>query len=413
MSATVTPSANFSQPSFRTRRGADGCEFSRGGEAESYCARIPRVSGNTYQVSMWVRADAGTTARAMLWVHDTNGGNSVQSSLFTPGTAWQQVTLNFTADNTNLMRIHLYFSAGSGTIYYDDVQVQMLNSVGDTSITTHKFTGDERDPETSFDHTQFRQYTSQLARWISPDPAGLAAVDPSNPQSWNRYSYVINDPINALDPLGLDLISYTNAAGQQIGWDYIIVTAPGGDIFFGVGFSDRPCPHLYDGGCSIGSPNGGDDNGTGRSHRNTSGNSSPSPTWAAIKTFFTPPSTGPGSCLAVFSNSVQGSAGSAARSLATNVQKYGAALASGLGGSSMTAAQGEEVLGAMVAGGQLSPAAGAVATNLVSGTAEVASAAAPYVVRAGGTFAVGLFDVALLKGVADELRAALKGQCKP
>jgi hypothetical protein len=96
-----------------------------------------------------------------------------------------------------------------------------------------------------------------------------------------------------------------------------------------------------------------------------------------------------------------------------NAQKYGAALASGLAGSGVTAAQAEEVVGAMVAGGQLSPAVGAVATNVISGTAPLAAAAAPYVVRAGGTLAVGLFDVALLKGVADELRAALKGQCKP
>src|SRR5260370_40651393 len=152
---------------------------------------------------MWVRADAGTTAQAMLWVHDTTGGNSVQSTLFTPDTAWQQVTLNFTADNTSLMRIHLYFSAGSGTVYYDDVQVQMLNPVGDTSITTHKFTGDERDSETSLDHTWFRQYSSSLGRWMHPDPAGLAAVDPTNPQSWNRYAYVLNSPMNLVDPTGL------------------------------------------------------------------------------------------------------------------------------------------------------------------------------------------------------------------
>jgi RHS repeat-associated protein len=77
-----------------------------------------------------------------------------------------------------------------------------LNST-DSGISTHKFTGDERDAETSFDHTQFRQYTSQLARWITPDPAGLVAVDPGNPQSWNRYSYVLNNPLALIDPWGL------------------------------------------------------------------------------------------------------------------------------------------------------------------------------------------------------------------
>jgi uncharacterized protein RhaS with RHS repeats len=41
-------------------------------------------------------------------------------------------------------------------------------------------------------------------RWLSPDPAGLAAADPANPQSWNRYAYVLNNPAAFIDPLGLD-----------------------------------------------------------------------------------------------------------------------------------------------------------------------------------------------------------------
>ncbi len=69
--------------------------------------------------------------------------------------------------------------------------------------TTHLFTGDERDSESNLDHTQFRQYSSSLGRWMHPDPAGLAAVDPSNPQSWNGYAYVLNNPTNLIDPLGL------------------------------------------------------------------------------------------------------------------------------------------------------------------------------------------------------------------
>jgi hypothetical protein len=36
-----------------------------------------------------------------------------------------------------------------------------------------------------------------------PDPAGLAAVNPTNPQSWNRYSYVLNNPLALVDPSGL------------------------------------------------------------------------------------------------------------------------------------------------------------------------------------------------------------------
>jgi len=60
-----------------------------------------------------------------------------------------------------------------------------------------------RDSESNLDHTLFRQYSSSLGRWMHPDPAGLAAADPSNPQSWNRYAYVLNDPMDWIDPLGL------------------------------------------------------------------------------------------------------------------------------------------------------------------------------------------------------------------
>jgi len=41
---------------------------------------------------------------------------------------------------------------------------------------------------------------------ISPDPAGLQASDPSNPQSWNRYAYVLNNPLSMVDPLGLECV---------------------------------------------------------------------------------------------------------------------------------------------------------------------------------------------------------------
>lgn len=50
---------------------------------------------------------------------------------------------------------------------------------------------------------QLREEHSSQGRWISPDPAGLAAVDPANPQSWNRYAYVGANPLSDVDPLGL------------------------------------------------------------------------------------------------------------------------------------------------------------------------------------------------------------------
>jgi RHS repeat-associated protein len=49
----------------------------------------------------------------------------------------------------------------------------------------------------------FRGQSPVQGRWLLPDPAGLAAVDPTDPQSWNRYAYVRNSPLDNIDPLGL------------------------------------------------------------------------------------------------------------------------------------------------------------------------------------------------------------------
>ncbi|HEX5413128.1 MAG TPA: RHS repeat-associated core domain-containing protein [Terriglobia bacterium] len=52
--------------------------------------------------------------------------------------------------------------------------------------------------------TDFRKYNPALGRWMTPDPAGMAAADPSNPQSWNMYAYVLNNPVSNIDPSGLE-----------------------------------------------------------------------------------------------------------------------------------------------------------------------------------------------------------------
>jgi RHS repeat-associated protein len=66
------------------------------------------------------------------------------------------------------------------------------------------FTGQDQDTVSSlYDFPARRQSPSQ-GRWISPDPAGRHAANPANPQSWNRYAYVQNNPLALIDPLGLD-----------------------------------------------------------------------------------------------------------------------------------------------------------------------------------------------------------------
>jgi RHS repeat-associated protein len=53
------------------------------------------------------------------------------------------------------------------------------------------------------DDAMFRRYNRWWSRFDQPDPYD-GSNDLTNPQSFNRYAYVQNDPINLIDPLGLD-----------------------------------------------------------------------------------------------------------------------------------------------------------------------------------------------------------------
>ena len=66
-----------------------------------------------------------------------------------------------------------------------------------------QYTGLDLDSESGTSHAQFRQLSTVQGRWMSPDPYD-GSYDLTNPQSLNRYSYVLNNPLAFVDPLGLD-----------------------------------------------------------------------------------------------------------------------------------------------------------------------------------------------------------------
>jgi RHS repeat-associated protein len=66
----------------------------------------------------------------------------------------------------------------------------------------HHFTSYESESESGTDYAVNRQYSQSVGRFGSADPYQASSYL-VNPQSWNRYSYVENDPIHNVDPLGL------------------------------------------------------------------------------------------------------------------------------------------------------------------------------------------------------------------
>jgi RHS repeat-associated protein len=64
------------------------------------------------------------------------------------------------------------------------------------------YTGYEKDDESGLDFAQARYYNPKHGRFTSVDPL-TASANVKNPQTFNRYSYVLNSPYKFTDPLGL------------------------------------------------------------------------------------------------------------------------------------------------------------------------------------------------------------------
>jgi len=60
----------------------------------------------------------------------------------------------------------------------------------------------ERDNETGLDYFLARYYSSTQGRFTSPD-IPFADQSEGNPQSWNLYAYVGNNPLKYIDPFGM------------------------------------------------------------------------------------------------------------------------------------------------------------------------------------------------------------------
>jgi RHS repeat-associated protein len=110
-----------------------------------------------------------------------------------------------------------------------------------SSTTKFKFTSYERDSESGNDYAMMRTSVNRLGRFSSPDPL---AGSIGNPQSLNRYAYVLNDPLSLIDPLGLGCYPVTFPDGS-IGFRCDVSEPLPGDPFFGGG-PQRPQPIIDD-----------------------------------------------------------------------------------------------------------------------------------------------------------------------
>jgi len=87
------------------------------------------------------------------------------------------------------------------------------------------------------DNMRGRMYDPLIGRFITPDPI---VQSPGNSQSWNRYSYVMNSPLNFVDPSGFEMVQ---TCGPGMG-----ACEPGVDM----GFADDGKPEPSSGGAADG-----------------------------------------------------------------------------------------------------------------------------------------------------------------
>lgn len=92
-----------------------------------------------------------------------------------------------------------------------------------TEWSFNHFTDDIHDSESNLEHTWFRQLSGTQGRWASPDPY-LGSMDLGNPQSFNRYVYALNNPLNLMYPRGLDYCKWDDGTKDDTPED-------GGDDF--------------------------------------------------------------------------------------------------------------------------------------------------------------------------------------
>jgi RHS repeat-associated protein len=74
------------------------------------------------------------------------------------------------------------------------------------------FTGQQYDIETGLYYYRARYYNPILGRFIQPD---TIVQDPFDPQSWNRYAYVRNNPLKYVDPSGHTIVIVLDQPGAE------------------------------------------------------------------------------------------------------------------------------------------------------------------------------------------------------
>lgn len=112
------------------------------------------------------------------------------------------LTYRIVSDHLGSVRLVIDVASGNigQRIDYDEFGQSTVAS-GDPDLQPFGFAGGLQDTQTDLVRFGARDYDASVGRWTSRDPIRFRGGDP------NLYGYVLNDPINLIDPEGLSFLS--------------------------------------------------------------------------------------------------------------------------------------------------------------------------------------------------------------
>lgn len=164
-------------------------------------AAITGTDGTVYTI--FNRQQEGALATSTMFGGTVSNLSAATDTYITSADAvsYQNNTTYYVADHLGTAQME--FTGGGWPVWKGEFAPYGQEIGSQSTASQYKFTGLERDSESNLDHSTFRQYSSNIGRWMSPDPYN-GSYDLSNPQSLNRYSYVGNMPLGFTDPSGLE-----------------------------------------------------------------------------------------------------------------------------------------------------------------------------------------------------------------
>ncbi len=168
-----------------------------------------RITEVTYTVNAqedWVRNGEtlhffGITGQrlATFDVYTTNEGFSTAALVISPSfstSTWVWFGRKLVKSGSTAVNEDRLGSVGRYLPYGEDKPGATNPANGDVKFATYT-----RDASTGIDYSDQRWHAQGTGRFLSSDPY-QASAGPRDPGSWNRYGYVVGDPVNLLDPWG-------------------------------------------------------------------------------------------------------------------------------------------------------------------------------------------------------------------